>query len=123
MGTPSVAGSFPPGSPGPRADPVPLGFVFRSRAKTEKAPAADKATVTDSKQPRHPEAPKGRYGSNVPPEHRRRPGQTPIGNRGPADISIHRYRHVHVLGHETVSRLGSTFLACLALPGLPVYLA
>src|SRR5690606_37352716 len=39
---------------------VPLGFVFRSRAKEEKAPAADKATVTDSKQPRHPEAPKGR---------------------------------------------------------------
>ncbi|MET8895572.1 DUF3043 domain-containing protein [Streptomyces albogriseolus] len=40
--------------------PVPLGFVFRSRAKEEKAPGADKATVTDSKQPRHPEAPKGR---------------------------------------------------------------
>ncbi|CQR64428.1 Uncharacterized protein Rv2206/MT2262 [Streptomyces leeuwenhoekii] len=40
--------------------PVPLGFVFRSRAKEEKAPAADKALVTDSKQPRHPEAPKGR---------------------------------------------------------------
>ncbi|RBL85108.1 DUF3043 domain-containing protein, partial [Streptomyces cavourensis] len=37
-GTPSVAGSFPPGSTSPRADPVPLGFVFRSRAKTEKAP-------------------------------------------------------------------------------------
>ncbi len=34
--------------------------MFRSRAKEEKAPAADKATVTDSKQPRHPEAPKGR---------------------------------------------------------------
>ncbi|MFC5670374.1 DUF3043 domain-containing protein [Streptomyces incanus] len=39
--------------------PVPLGFVFRSRAKEEKA-HADKATVTDSKQTRHPEAPKGR---------------------------------------------------------------
>ncbi|MFJ8502809.1 DUF3043 domain-containing protein [Streptomyces avermitilis] len=39
--------------------PVPLGFVFRSRAKEEKAPA-DKAPVTDSKQPRHPQAPKGR---------------------------------------------------------------
>jgi hypothetical protein len=36
-----------------------LGFVFRSRAKEEKAPA-DKAVVTDSKQPRHPQAPKGR---------------------------------------------------------------
>ncbi|MGW2820269.1 DUF3043 domain-containing protein [Streptomyces sp. NPDC001443] len=39
--------------------PVPLGFVFRSRAKEEKAPA-DKAQVTDSKQIRHPQAPKGR---------------------------------------------------------------
>ncbi|WP_369237763.1 DUF3043 domain-containing protein [Streptomyces sp. R21] len=39
--------------------PVPLGFVFRSRAKDEKAPA-DKAQVTDSKQPRDPQAPKGR---------------------------------------------------------------
>ncbi|MEU6776424.1 DUF3043 domain-containing protein [Streptomyces sp. NPDC046759] len=38
--------------------PVPLGFVFRSRAKDEKAPA-DK-TVTLSKQPRDPQAPKGR---------------------------------------------------------------
>ncbi|MEV5436456.1 DUF3043 domain-containing protein [Streptomyces sp. NPDC052682] len=34
--------------------------MFRSRAKEEKAPAAGKAPVTDSKQPRHPEAPKGR---------------------------------------------------------------
>ncbi|MFE7977989.1 DUF3043 domain-containing protein [Streptomyces shenzhenensis] len=40
--------------------PVPLGFVFRSRAKEEKAPSADKAAVTDSKQPRDPQAPKGR---------------------------------------------------------------
>jgi hypothetical protein len=39
--------------------PVPLGFVFRSRAKEEKAPA-DKAPVTDSKQTRDPQAPKGR---------------------------------------------------------------
>lgn len=39
--------------------PVPLGFVFRSRAKEEKAPA-DKAQVTDSKQPRDPQAKKGR---------------------------------------------------------------
>ncbi|MEU0337175.1 DUF3043 domain-containing protein [Streptomyces sp. NPDC006193] len=39
--------------------PLPLGFVFRSRAKEEKAPA-DKAVVTDSKQPRDPQAPKGR---------------------------------------------------------------
>ncbi|MET9731548.1 DUF3043 domain-containing protein [Streptomyces sp. NPDC006458] len=43
------------------AYPVPLGFVFRSRAtKDEKATTADKAPVTDSKQPRHPQAPKGR---------------------------------------------------------------
>jgi hypothetical protein len=35
-----------------------LGFVFRSRAKDEKAPA-DKA-LTDSTQPRDPQAPKGR---------------------------------------------------------------
>jgi hypothetical protein len=37
-----------------------LGFVFRSRAKDEKAPAADKASLTDSKQTRDPQAPKGR---------------------------------------------------------------
>ncbi|MET7284922.1 DUF3043 domain-containing protein [Streptomyces sp. NPDC005573] len=42
-----------------RVKPVPLGFVFRSRAKDEKAPA-DKAQVTDSKQTRDPQAPKGR---------------------------------------------------------------
>ncbi|MFI9149183.1 DUF3043 domain-containing protein [Streptomyces sp. NPDC053367] len=41
--------------------PVPLGFVFRSRAtKEEKAAVADKASLTDSKQPRDPQAPKGR---------------------------------------------------------------
>jgi hypothetical protein len=39
---------------------LPLGFVFRSRAKEEKAPAADKAPVNFSKQPRDPQAPKGR---------------------------------------------------------------
>ncbi|MEV0635752.1 DUF3043 domain-containing protein [Streptomyces sp. NPDC050619] len=39
--------------------PVPLGFVFRSRAKEEKA-LANKATVTDSSQNRDPQAPKGR---------------------------------------------------------------
>ncbi|MFE3635754.1 DUF3043 domain-containing protein [Streptomyces cellostaticus] len=39
--------------------PVPLGFVFRSRAKEEKA-SADKAAVNFSKQPRDPQAPKGR---------------------------------------------------------------
>lgn len=34
--------------------------MFRSRAKEEKAPTADKAPVTDSKQPRDPQAKKGR---------------------------------------------------------------
>ncbi|MEU6661457.1 DUF3043 domain-containing protein [Streptomyces sp. NPDC046821] len=38
---------------------VPLAFVFRSRSKDEKAQAA-KAPVTDSTQPRDPQAPKGR---------------------------------------------------------------
>ncbi|SDC21971.1 Protein of unknown function [Streptomyces prasinopilosus] len=57
--TRGVAGSFPPGLGSNPGHPVPLGFVFRSRAKEEKA-HADKATVTDSKQTRHPEAPKGR---------------------------------------------------------------
>lgn len=42
-----------------RVKPLRLGFVFRSRAKEEKAPA-DKAPVTDSKQTRDPQAPKGR---------------------------------------------------------------
>ncbi|EFK99320.1 MULTISPECIES: DUF3043 domain-containing protein [unclassified Streptomyces] len=41
-----------------RRDPLPLGFVFRSRTKDEKAPAS--APVTDSKLPRDPQAPKGR---------------------------------------------------------------
>ncbi|GAA2443505.1 DUF3043 domain-containing protein [Streptomyces glaucus] len=40
--------------------PLPLGFVFRSRVKEEKAPAADQAPVNLSKQPRDPQAPKGR---------------------------------------------------------------
>ncbi|MGW0999091.1 DUF3043 domain-containing protein [Streptomyces sp. NPDC002520] len=40
-------------------NPVRLGFVFRSRAKDEKG-RADKAAVTDSKQTRDPQAPKGR---------------------------------------------------------------
>ncbi|MEU7424040.1 MULTISPECIES: DUF3043 domain-containing protein [unclassified Streptomyces] len=39
---------------------LPLGFVFRSRAKEEKAPLADKAPVNLSKQTRDPQAPKGR---------------------------------------------------------------
>ncbi|MFB7600656.1 DUF3043 domain-containing protein [Streptomyces sp. NPDC056160] len=43
-----------------RAEPVPLGFVFRSRAKEEKAPVAEKTPVSISKQPRDPQAPKGR---------------------------------------------------------------
>ncbi|AGK76706.1 Membrane protein OS=Streptomyces microflavus OX=1919 GN=Smic_19110 PE=4 SV=1 [Streptomyces microflavus] len=55
----SVAGSFPPGSTSPSADPVPLGFVFRSRAKEEKVPT-DKVTADLSKQPRDPQSPKGR---------------------------------------------------------------
>ncbi|MBA2948547.1 DUF3043 domain-containing protein [Streptomyces himalayensis] len=38
---------------------VPLDFVFRSRAKEEKAPAA-KASVTNSNETRDPQAPKGR---------------------------------------------------------------
>ncbi|MFJ7899000.1 DUF3043 domain-containing protein [Streptomyces sp. NPDC096198] len=43
-----------------RADPVPLGFVFRSRAKDGKATVAASAQVSDSKQPRDPQAKKGR---------------------------------------------------------------
>ncbi|MEV0169604.1 DUF3043 domain-containing protein [Streptomyces sp. NPDC050803] len=58
--TTGVAGSFPIGLGLMRPHPVPLGFVFRSRAKEEKAAAADKAPLTDSKQPRDPQAPKGR---------------------------------------------------------------
>ncbi|GGW42317.1 DUF3043 domain-containing protein [Streptomyces griseoloalbus] len=60
METSGVAGSFPPGLRSNPGHPLPLGFVFRSRAKEEKASAADRATVTDSQQTRHPEAPKGR---------------------------------------------------------------
>ncbi|MET7457566.1 DUF3043 domain-containing protein [Streptomyces sp. NPDC005574] len=57
--TTGVAGSFPSGLGSMPSHPVPLGFVFRSRAKEEKGPAA-KAAVTDSTQSRHPQAPKGR---------------------------------------------------------------
>nr|WP_194236818.1 DUF3043 domain-containing protein [Streptomyces phyllanthi] len=41
-------------------NPVPLGFVFRSRAKSEKNAVVEKAPVNDSQQPRDPQAPKGR---------------------------------------------------------------
>lgn len=57
--TTGVAGSFPAGLWSNPGHPVPLGFVFRSRAKEEKAPA-DRAGMTDSKQTRDPQAPKGR---------------------------------------------------------------
>ncbi|QOV47536.1 DUF3043 domain-containing protein [Streptomyces chromofuscus] len=60
MQTTGVAGSFPAGLGSIPLDPVPLGFVFRSRAKEEKAAVAGKASLTDSKQPRDPQAPKGR---------------------------------------------------------------
>ncbi|MCX5057687.1 MULTISPECIES: DUF3043 domain-containing protein [unclassified Streptomyces] len=58
--TTGVAGSFPAGLGSNPGHPVPLGFVFRSRAKEEKAAGADKASLTDSKQPRDPQAKKGR---------------------------------------------------------------
>lgn len=57
--TTGVAGSFPAGLGSNPGHPVPLGFVFRSRAKEEKA-GTSKVSVTDSKQPRDPQAPKGR---------------------------------------------------------------
>ncbi|WP_193783535.1 DUF3043 domain-containing protein [Streptomyces sp. E5N91] len=60
MQTTGVAGSFPTGLGSTPPHPVPLGFVFRSRAKDEKAQSAVSAQVTDSKQPRDPQAPKGR---------------------------------------------------------------
>lgn len=58
--TTGVAGSFHAGLWSMRVKPLPLGFVFRSRAKEEKAPAAAKAPVSISKQTRDPQAPKGR---------------------------------------------------------------
>lgn len=57
--TQAVAGSFPGGLRGSASDPVPLGLVFRSRSKEEKAPT-DKVTADLSKTPRDPQAPKGR---------------------------------------------------------------
>jgi hypothetical protein len=57
--TQGVAGSFPTRLWSIRRHHVPLGFVFRSRSKDEKAQAA-KAPVTDSTQTRDPQAPKGR---------------------------------------------------------------
>ena len=49
-----------PGRSGVAAfDPVPLGLVFRSRSKEEKAPTG-KVTADLSTQPRDPQAPKGR---------------------------------------------------------------
>ncbi|MCW5249230.1 MULTISPECIES: DUF3043 domain-containing protein [unclassified Streptomyces] len=58
METRGVAGSFPTGRRAALPHPVPLGVVFRSRAKEEKASAAN--AVDASKQPRDPQAPKGR---------------------------------------------------------------
>ncbi len=40
--------------------PVPLGFVFRSRSSKEEKAPTDKVQVDLSKQPRDPQAPKGR---------------------------------------------------------------
>ncbi|SNX57896.1 hypothetical protein SAMN06272735_2371 [Streptomyces sp. TLI_55] len=58
--TTGVAGSFPTGLGSNPGHPVPLGFVFRSRATKEEKATAAQAPVTDSKQPRDPQAPKGR---------------------------------------------------------------
>jgi hypothetical protein len=58
--TTGVAGSFPTGLGSNPTHPVSLGFVFRSRAKEEKAATADQASPTDSRQPRDPQARKGR---------------------------------------------------------------
>ncbi|MEW2525879.1 DUF3043 domain-containing protein [Streptomyces sp. NPDC047071] len=46
--------------PTPPADPVPLAFVFRSRSKDDKAPAAKAPVAESASAPRDPEAPKGR---------------------------------------------------------------
>ena len=58
--TSGVAGSFPTGLGSNPIHPLPLGFVFRSRAKEEKAASTDKVSLTDSTMPRDPQAPKGR---------------------------------------------------------------
>lgn len=58
--TSGVAGSFPTGLGSNPIHPLPLGFVFRSRAKEEKAAPTDKVSLTDSTMPRDPQAPKGR---------------------------------------------------------------
>jgi len=58
--TTGVAGSFPTGLGSNPFHPLPLGFVFRSRSKEEKAASTDKVSLTDSTQPRDPQAPKGR---------------------------------------------------------------
>ncbi|MFJ2903488.1 DUF3043 domain-containing protein [Streptomyces sp. NPDC087212] len=57
--TTGVAGSFPAEPASNPGHPLPLGFVFRSRSKEEKA-AGVKAPLTDSTQPRDPQARKGR---------------------------------------------------------------
>ncbi|MFK4102831.1 DUF3043 domain-containing protein [Streptomyces sp. NPDC019531] len=58
--TTGVAGSFPTGlGPNP-GHPLPLGFVFRSRATKDEKAAVDQTSLTDSKQTRDPQAPKGR---------------------------------------------------------------
>lgn len=59
LGTRAVAGSFPPSPYARPPDPVPLGFVFRSRSREEKAPTG-KVTADLSTQSRDPQAPKGR---------------------------------------------------------------
>ncbi|MBJ6619270.1 DUF3043 domain-containing protein [Streptomyces sp. DHE17-7] len=71
--------------------PVPLGFVFRSRAKDEKAQSAVSAPVTDSKQPRDPQAPKGR--------------PTPKRNRCPVpSASVSNTRRMTAQGAQSAQR-------------------
>lgn len=100
--TTGVAGSFPTGLGSTPPHPVPLGFVFRSRAKDEKAQSAVSAQVTDSNQPRDPQAPKGRPTPkrSVAQSQRRSVANTPMTRKDAAKRQREERRTAMARQHE-----------------------
>ncbi|MEV3871346.1 DUF3043 domain-containing protein [Streptomyces sp. NPDC049906] len=92
-----------------RPHPVPLGVVFRSRAKTEKTATAEQTPVAAAHQPRDPQAPKGRPTPkrSVAQSQRRSVANTPMTrkeaskrNRDERRAALERQRQALASGDE-----------------------